>query len=89
MTAMLFGPHDPDAPLDPPAWLVAVEQKGRQSLARILGGPGDEDEMPGLLRAGDEPFAATNDVAVTLAGGDGLDHGRIRPAARMRLGHDE
>ena len=54
--AMFFRPHDRNAPDDAPARLVAVEEEGRQAVARIVRRPRDQDEVLGFLRPGDEPF---------------------------------
>ena len=67
MAAMLLRPHDRDAAQDAPAGLVLVEQEGRQPLARIVRGARHEDEVRGLLGAGDEPLAAGDDVGVAAA----------------------
>ena len=50
-----------------PAGLVPVEQEGGQALARVVGGPRHQDEMRGLLGAGDVPFAAGDHVGVAAA----------------------
>ena len=40
-------------------------------MARIVGGAGDQDEVAGLAGAGDEPFAAGDDVGVAALLGAG------------------
>ncbi len=79
MPAMLLRPHDRDAADDVPAGAVAVEQEGGEALARIVGRPRHEDEVCGILGAGDEPLAAGDDVGVSPPLGAGLDHAGSDP----------
>ena len=64
MAAMFLRPHDLDAAQDAPARLVGMEEEGGEAVAGIVRGAGDQDEVLGLFRAGDEPFAAADDVLV-------------------------
>ncbi len=89
MAAMLLGTHDPDAADDVPAGAVPVEQEGGEAPARVVGGPGHQDEVGRVLRPGDVPLAAGDDVGVAPPLGPGLDHAGIGAAAGMGLGHGE
>src|SRR6266849_6046033 len=64
MAAVLLGSQDRNAAHDAPPRLAAVEEKGRQPLARIVRGLRDEDEV--LRRRGtrDEPLAPVDDPAI-------------------------
>ena len=89
MAAMLFRPHDLDAALDAPAGLILVEQKCREPAPLVVAGARQQDEMRGAVSAGDEPFAAGDDVFAALLLGLGADHRGIGAAAGRRLRHRE
>src|SRR5688572_15194683 len=74
MSPVLLRPHDRDAAQDAPAWIVAVEQEGGETLALVIRGPRDQDEMRRLACAGDEPFMALDHPIVSVAPGGGAHH---------------
>src|SRR5262249_41408091 len=89
VAAVLLRPHDPDAPHDAPAGLIAVVEKGREPVTLVVRRARHEDEVFCFAGAGDEPLAAADDPLVALALGPGHDHAGIGAAAGCRLGHGE
>ena len=88
--AMLFRPHDPDAPHDAPARIVLVIEKGGKTAARIIGCARHENEMARHRGARDEPFSSVDDIFVAALLGLGQHHAAgIGARARLRLGHRE
>ena len=87
MTAMFFWPHNADTPFNPPAGIIPVKQKGGETVARITAGFGNQNEMSGLARTGDVPFAAIDHPFAIVPGGGRLDHPRVRATAWCRFGH--
>ena len=82
VAAVLLRSHDRNAPHDAPAGLVAVEHERGESLARVVGGLRDQDEVLRDAGAGDEPLAPVHDPAGRPARRGRLHHRRIGAAAR-------
>ena len=89
MAAVLFRPEDRDAPHDAPAGLVLVEEKRCEPAPLVVRGARDEDEVRGAVGAGDEPFAAGDDVFVALLLGLVRIMEGSEPPPGRRLGHRE
>ena len=89
MAAVLLRAHDRNAPHDAPARLVLVKKECREPTPVVVRGARYQDVMRGAVGAGDEPFAATYDVAVVALLGARQHHGRVGAGPGMRLGHDE
>src|SRR5271168_2519234 len=85
MAAVLFRPHDLDAPHDAPARLILVIEERGQSAPLAVRSARDHDKMRGCRGAGDEPFAAADDPFAVSFLSMGADHARIGTAARRRL----
>src|SRR5262249_28950194 len=89
VAAVLLRTHDPDAPHDAPAGLIAVIEERGEPAPLVLGRARHDDEMLRRGGAGDEPLAPAYDPLVALALRARGDHAGIGAAARRRLAPGE